>query len=82
MNDLRPYAWEDRPESPRWEALRDGVWRTVTHKEYTAEAYLLVTPVSQTDPAFAGLNLIRSSSDPTRDVETAAKLIVNRDVAL
>ncbi|PYQ25543.1 MAG: hypothetical protein DMF81_01985 [Acidobacteria bacterium] len=31
-----PYAWEDRPESPRWEALRDGVWRTVTHKEYTA----------------------------------------------
>jgi alpha-1,6-mannosyltransferase len=31
-----PYAWEDRPESPRWEGLRDGVWRAVTHKEYTA----------------------------------------------
>ena len=31
-----PYAWDDRPESPRWEAMRDGVWRTVTHKEYTA----------------------------------------------
>ena len=31
-----PYAWEDRPESPRWEALRDGVWRGVTHQEYTA----------------------------------------------
>src|SRR5256714_1384030 len=52
------------------------------HKEYTAEADLLVTPASQSDPALAGLPLIRSSSDPTRDVETAAKLIVNRDVAL
>ena len=31
-----PYAWDDRPESARWEALRDGVWRRVTHKEYTA----------------------------------------------
>jgi alpha-1,6-mannosyltransferase len=31
-----PYAWEDRPEAPRWEALRDGVWRAVTHREYTA----------------------------------------------
>jgi hypothetical protein len=31
-----PYAWDDRPESPRWEALRDGVWRGVTHREYTA----------------------------------------------
>src|SRR5918912_2197214 len=52
------------------------------HKEYTAEADLLVTPVSQSDPAFQGLGLIRQSSDPTRDVETAAKLVVNRDVAL
>jgi hypothetical protein len=31
-----PYAWDDRPESPRWESMRDGVWRSVTHKEYTA----------------------------------------------
>jgi alpha-1,6-mannosyltransferase len=31
-----PYAWDDRPESARWEALRDGVWRGVTHREYTA----------------------------------------------
>ncbi|MEA2353756.1 MAG: tyrosine-protein kinase [Thermoleophilaceae bacterium] len=51
-------------------------------KEYTAVADILVTPVSQSDPALAGLPLIHSSSDPTRDVETAAKLIVNRDVAL
>jgi capsular exopolysaccharide synthesis family protein len=51
-------------------------------KEYTAGADILVTPVSQSDPALAGLPLIHSSSDPTRDVETAARLIVNRDVAL
>jgi len=31
-----PYAWDDRPESARWESLRDGVWRGVTHREYTA----------------------------------------------
>ena len=31
-----PYAWDDRPESARWQGLRDGVWRGVTHREYTA----------------------------------------------
>ena len=31
-----PYAWDDRPESARWESLRDGVWRGITHREYTA----------------------------------------------
>src|SRR3954452_22788873 len=43
-------------------------------KRYEASAALLVTPVSQTDPALAGLPLIHTSSDPTRDVETAARL--------
>src|SRR3954453_2725472 len=51
-------------------------------KEYTAEADIPVTPVSQSDTELAGLPLIRASSDPTRDVETAARLVVNRDVAL
>jgi receptor protein-tyrosine kinase len=51
-------------------------------KEYTAEADILVTPVSQSDTELSGLPLIRASSDPTRDVETAARLVVNRDVAL
>ena len=51
-------------------------------KEYEASADILVTPVSQSDTATAGLPLIHTSSDPTRDVETAARLIVNRDVAL
>jgi hypothetical protein len=31
-----PYAWEDRPEVPRWTVLRDGVWEGVSHKFYTA----------------------------------------------
>jgi hypothetical protein len=31
-----PYAWGDRPESPRWAALRDDVWRGLNHRDYTA----------------------------------------------
>ncbi|HEX8075589.1 MAG TPA: Wzz/FepE/Etk N-terminal domain-containing protein [Thermoleophilaceae bacterium] len=54
----------------------------LAEKEYTAEADMLVTPAPSDDPALSGLPLIKTSSDPTRDVETAARLIVNRDVAL
>ncbi|MDQ4129814.1 MAG: Wzz/FepE/Etk N-terminal domain-containing protein, partial [Actinomycetota bacterium] len=53
----------------------------VAEKVYKAEADLLVTPVSNDDPALTGLGLIRESSDPTRDVETAARLVTTRDVA-
>jgi hypothetical protein len=31
-----PYAWGDRPESPRWQGLHDEVWEGVGHKGYTA----------------------------------------------
>jgi hypothetical protein len=31
-----PYAWGDRPSSPRWDSLHDDVWRAVGHKGYTA----------------------------------------------
>ncbi len=31
-----PYAWPDRPDSPRWEALRDDVWQGLNHRDYTA----------------------------------------------
>lgn len=31
-----PYAWDDRPEAPRWRGLRDDVWEGVNHKGYTA----------------------------------------------
>jgi hypothetical protein len=31
-----PYAWGDRPESPRWLPLRDAVYEGLNHKDYTA----------------------------------------------
>jgi len=36
VHGANPYAWDDRPESPRWRALRDAVWSQVNHQEYTA----------------------------------------------
>ncbi len=50
-------------------------------KVYEAEADLLVTPVPSEDPLLAGLGLLRESSDPTRDVETAARLATTIEVA-
>ena len=51
----------------------------VATKTYQAESDLLITPVaSDTLPS---LPLIRQSADPTRDVETAAKLVTNTAVA-
>lgn len=48
---------------------------------YEAQSELLVTPVTEDDPALTGLALIRSSSDPSRDVETVARLVTSRAVA-
>jgi polysaccharide biosynthesis transport protein len=48
---------------------------------YEAQSDMLVTPVSGDDPAVVGLGLIRLSADPTRDVETASRLVENADVA-
>jgi alpha-1,6-mannosyltransferase len=31
-----PYAWGDRPDSPRWEPMRDEVWRAMNHRDYPA----------------------------------------------
>lgn len=42
---------------------------------YQAEADLLVTPVSRNDEALSGLGLLRESSDPTREIETVARLV-------
>ena len=51
----------------------------VAQKQYSAEADMLITPV---DPStLPSLPLIRQSADPTRDVETASKLVTNVDVA-
>ena len=38
-------------------------------------------PASRDDTALNGLPVIRESSDPTRDVETAARLVDSRNVA-
>jgi capsular exopolysaccharide synthesis family protein len=53
----------------------------VATEKYKAEADLLVIPASRDDTALTGLPLIRESSDPTRDVETAARLVTSRNVA-
>ena len=50
-------------------------------KVYEAEAEVLVTPVSSQNSALVGLPLLFESSDPTRNVETAARLITTYDVA-
>jgi polysaccharide biosynthesis transport protein len=54
----------------------------VAPKEYTASSDVLVSPISNSDTALSSLPLIKQTSDPTRDVETAARLIVNRQTAL
>src|SRR5436309_2453823 len=50
-------------------------------KVYQAEADILVTPISNSDPVYQSLGLISASSDPTRDVETASRLVTTNDVA-
>jgi uncharacterized protein involved in exopolysaccharide biosynthesis len=79
------------------ETLRERLWIVVTctvitlvlaiayvattTKQYQAEADLLVIPVSQDAVPLVGLPLIQESSDPTRAVETASRLVTNVDVA-
>jgi Mrp family chromosome partitioning ATPase/capsular polysaccharide biosynthesis protein len=50
-------------------------------KQYQAETDLLVSPVSSTDTLLSQLGLISESADPTRDVQTAARLVSTNDVA-
>jgi polysaccharide biosynthesis transport protein len=62
--------------------LVPALYLVVADDRYRAEADLLVTPAGRDDPALAGLPVIHESSDPTRDVETAARLVEGRDVAV
>ncbi len=48
---------------------------------YETQADLLVTPISNSDPNLGNLGLLRESADPTRDVETAARLVATLEVA-
>jgi capsular exopolysaccharide synthesis family protein len=51
-------------------------------KVYEATADLLIIPASNQDGLVVTLPLIQQSSDPTRDVETASRLVTNNDVAV
>jgi succinoglycan biosynthesis transport protein ExoP len=61
--------------------LAAGLYVTLADDVYKARSQLLVTPVASDDTILTGLGLIRDSNDPTRDVETAAKLVTTTDVA-
>jgi capsular exopolysaccharide synthesis family protein len=58
-----------------------GIYLATANKVYEAEADLLVTPASSDDALLAALGVPRTSSDPTRDVETAARFVTNVEVA-
>jgi receptor protein-tyrosine kinase len=57
------------------------VYLATAAKVYEAESDLLVTPVPGSDPVYSVTGLIHDTSDPTRDVETASRLITNVNVA-
>lgn len=57
-----------------------GAYLAVAPKTYEAEADVIVTPASDQE-LNTGLPLIRQSNDPTRDVETVARLLASRGVA-
>jgi capsular exopolysaccharide synthesis family protein len=57
------------------------IYLATAPKVYQAESDLLITPVPGSDPVYASLGLIHDTSDPTRDVETASRLITNVNVA-
>jgi capsular exopolysaccharide synthesis family protein len=53
-----------------------GLYAATATKRYEAEADILVTPISGTDTTFIGVpGLLRESSDQSRAVVTAAKLL-------
>lgn len=58
-----------------------GIYTKTSTKEYSSTAQVLVTPISQDNTSFIGLNLLRESGDPTRTVQTAAALIETRQIA-
>jgi succinoglycan biosynthesis transport protein ExoP len=50
-------------------------------KRYEARADILVTPISSTDDSLVGFNILRESTDPSRSILTAARLIKTPQVA-
>ena len=65
-------------------ALTTGVaaaYVALAEKVYEANADLLVTPVPAGDETLVGLGLLQESTDPTRDVSTAARYVETLPVA-
>ena len=50
-------------------------------KVYSAQADVLILPAPPGESSVVNVPLIRESADPTRDVETASRLLTNIDVA-
>jgi tyrosine-protein kinase len=62
--------------------LAAALYVGTAQKTYKAEANLIVTPISGQDQTLNSIpGLIRESSDPSRNVQTAATLITTIDVA-
>jgi capsular exopolysaccharide synthesis family protein len=57
-----------------------ALYVATAEKVYEAHADLLVTPISG-DEALVGLGLLQESTDPTRDVSTAARYVETLEVA-
>ena len=58
-----------------------AIYVTTAAKVYEAEADLLVSPAPRDSDSLVGLPIVRESSDPTRDVETVARLVTSSSVA-
>jgi capsular polysaccharide biosynthesis protein len=62
--------------------LAAAVYVGTAQKTYKAEADLIITPIAGQDTTLNSIpGLIRESSDPTRNVQTAARLVTTIDVA-
>jgi capsular exopolysaccharide synthesis family protein len=57
------------------------VYVNTADEVYEAEADLLVSPAPRDSESLIGLPIVRESSDPTRDVETVARLVTSTSVA-
>ncbi len=62
--------------------LAAALYVGTAQKTYKAEADLIITPIAGQDTTLNSVpGLIRESSDPTRNVQTAARLVTTIDVA-
>jgi Mrp family chromosome partitioning ATPase/capsular polysaccharide biosynthesis protein len=62
--------------------LAAALYVGTAQKTYKAESDLIITPIAGQDTTLNSIpGLIRESSDPTRNVQTAAKLVTTIDVA-